>query len=274
VNLDRRLARLEAAYPDDRPADDGRDEWGKVTRALTRIERLLGEGDAGDPEAVLTRVLAAPRTPEPWRGLSAWETCLAWLAWQYQEARSLPPGPYAARRRWPEALVLFLDRTPPEWRGRVLTSGALWGRDADGGEGWLARWLRDVSQLRARLPADLDPAVMAALLSVYVDRSAERDSFFSRQLCVRCGLTRPAHKRPPLTEWRLLPGRQWGVGPPPWYDLPAFFPACPHCQEWQIEWPGQGPRVWLPQAEQELAAVLPGVPPGSAAPSSGGAGSA
>ena len=32
-----------------------------------------------------------------------------------------------------------------------------------------------------------------------------------------------------MNEWKLLPGKRPPEGPPPWYDLPEFFPSCPHC---------------------------------------------
>jgi hypothetical protein len=45
----------------------------------------------------------------------------------------------------------------------------------------------------------------------------------------RCGLEYPRHRTPPLSTWRLFPGKRWGEGPPPWYDLPELFQACPNC---------------------------------------------
>jgi hypothetical protein len=43
------------------------------------------------------------------------------------------------------------------------------------------------------------------------------------------GLEYPHHRSPPLSTWKLLPGRRPFDGAPPWYDLPEFFASCPHC---------------------------------------------
>jgi serine/threonine protein kinase len=45
----------------------------------------------------------------------------------------------------------------------------------------------------------------------------------------------------PVSEWKLLPGKQHQVGPPPWHDLPTFFRSCPGCGSLahEIDWPHQ-----------------------------------
>jgi hypothetical protein len=50
----------------------------------------------------------------------------------------------------------------------------------------------------------------------------------------------PCHRTPPLSAWKVLPGKVPLRGPPPWYDLPDFFDACPGCgaPTREIDWPG------------------------------------
>jgi hypothetical protein len=37
------------------------------------------------------------------------------------------------------------------------------------------------------------------------------------------------HRQMPISEWKVLPGKIPREGPPPWYDVPDFFRACPGC---------------------------------------------
>jgi hypothetical protein len=90
--------------------------------------------------------------------------------------------------------------------------------------GPFAGWFRDLAKERCRLP-DLAPTAMKAVLLAWL--SPECDSI--ARVCRQCGLEYPDHKRPPLSEWKLLPGKVPQQGPPPWYDLPDFFDACPGC---------------------------------------------
>jgi hypothetical protein len=88
-----------------------------------------------------------------------------------------------------------------------------------------ANWLRDLADGCCRLP-ELSAEAMRSLLLAWL--SPEADSL--AVVCTACGLECPHHKTPPISEWELLPGRQPFDGqPPPWYDLPHFFLACPHC---------------------------------------------
>jgi hypothetical protein len=59
------------------------------------------------------------------------------------------------------------------------------------------------------------------------------------RVCNRCGLEYPRHRVPPVGTWRLLPGKQPGVGPPPIYDLPELFQSCPGCSasRYDCDWP-------------------------------------
>jgi hypothetical protein len=82
-------------------------------------------------------------------------------------------------------------------------------------------WFRDLGWGRCRLP-ELPAMVMKDLLLSWL--SPEVDG---GMVCRQCGLEYPHHRTPPLREWKLLPGKTPGEGPPPWYDLPEFFRACP-----------------------------------------------
>jgi hypothetical protein len=84
-------------------------------------------------------------------------------------------------------------------------------------------WLRDLVEGRCRLP-EVSAQAMGDLLLPWLHPQAEGGI-----VCTACGLEYPRHKYPPLSEWKLLPGKHCGEGPPPWYDLPEFFTSCPHC---------------------------------------------
>lgn len=91
--------------------------------------------------------------------------------------------------------------------------------------GPLASWLRSLKEGTSRLPK-LTPECTAALFRAWL--SPEVDTYV--HVCRQCGLATPDQKKPPTSEWKLLPGRRPHDGlPPPWYDLPRFFTACPHC---------------------------------------------
>jgi hypothetical protein len=84
-------------------------------------------------------------------------------------------------------------------------------------------WIRDLRDGRCRLP-ELQPTVMKDLLLTWL--SPEVDGGL---VCKECGLEYPKHKSPPLSQWKLLPGKKPMEEPGPWYDLPEFFRACPNC---------------------------------------------
>jgi hypothetical protein len=138
----------------------------------------------------------------------------------------------AGRPSYPAALVGLLEATPPDLRATVIADLAA-ARDSAGryGRHTLEDWLRNLSLGRSRLPAGLTGDVMRHLLGVYLDRGTEVDQ--SSMTCDGCGLERPIQKQPPWPEWKLLPGKTHD-SPPPRYDLPEFFRACPHCggAEW------------------------------------------
>jgi hypothetical protein len=72
-------------------------------------------------------------------------------------------------------------------------------------------------------------------------------------VCRRCGLEYPRHKAPPLSQWKLLPGRKPFEGPPPWYDLPELFAACPGfgALRYEPDWPHQAGDRHRPRMELE-----------------------
>ncbi len=135
------------------------------------------------------------------------------------------------------------------------------------GEDWptgpLGNWLRDLAEGRCRLPPDLSVETMQQLLLAFT--SPEADSMAS--VCAQCGLEWPRHKCPPINEWKLLPGKTHD-SPPPRYDLPEFFPGCPHCgtppynggMDWPHLVPGK-PYAWkqLPGYVGESVQTSPGV---------------
>jgi hypothetical protein len=104
-------------------------------------------------------------------------------------------------------------------------------------------WFRDLGWARCRLP-ELPAMVMKDLLLSWL--SPEVDG---GMVCRHCGLEYPRHRYPPLGEWKLLPGKTPGEDPPPWYDLPEFFRACPGCgaSTYEIDWPTTlaGHRPWM-----------------------------
>ena len=123
-------------------------------------------------------------------------------------------------------------------------------------EGPYGRWLGHLMEGRCRLP-ELNPEAMKALLLAWLSSEVE-----GSWVCRGCGLEYP-HRKAPLSQWRLLPGKVPLVGSPPWYDLPAFFRACPHCgaSDFDVEWAHPvtgGGRAW-----QELDGYV-GVPAGPA----------
>jgi hypothetical protein len=103
------------------------------------------------------------------------------------------------------------------------------------GRGPYRDWLEHLSKAWCRLP-ELPATVMKDLLLAWLSPAVDGSG-----VCQLCGLEHPKHKAPPLSEWKLLPGKQHQVGPPPWYDLPAFFRSCPNCGglAHEIDWPHQ-----------------------------------
>jgi hypothetical protein len=93
----------------------------------------------------------------------------------------------------------------------------------DNFDGPYGDWLSHLREGMCRLP-DVSPAAMKDLLLAWLKPEADRG-----MVCNQCGLEYPQHRSPPLSEYRLLPGKTPFEGPPPWYDMPRLFPACPGC---------------------------------------------
>lgn len=126
------------------------------------------------------------------------------------------------------ATVVFFRLLPKELRSRVILGPALVGSGTTGHK-WADRWILSIARQESRLPPDITPETMGTLATIYLDRSQDVDKCHHED-CPACGLRLPRHITPPLSTWKLLPGRQPFDGqPPPWFDLPAFFTACPHC---------------------------------------------
>jgi hypothetical protein len=100
-------------------------------------------------------------------------------------------------------------------------------------DGPYGKWLNDLLEARCRLP-ELAPEAGKDLLLAWLSPEAEGGT-----VCRQCGLEYPQHRHPPMREWKLLPGKTPMEGPPPWYDLPEFFRACPNCgaSRYDMDWP-------------------------------------
>jgi hypothetical protein len=138
-----------------------------------------------------------------------------------------PLSPAEARRlrrdeaRLDKLLQAVQPLLDPAEAAQVREALDLWDRDA---RGPFSTWFRDLTEGRSTLPS-LTPEAMKAVLLAWL--SPERDNL--ARVCRQCGLEYPDHKKPPVAEWKLLPGKRPLVGEPPWYDLPDFFAACPGC---------------------------------------------
>jgi hypothetical protein len=90
-------------------------------------------------------------------------------------------------------------------------------------DGPLRRWVLNLQEGRCRLP-ELTPPVMKAVLFSWF-----RPGIDFEMTCNQCGLAYPHLDPGPTSSWRILPGRIPHQSPPPWYDLPRVFDACPNC---------------------------------------------
>jgi hypothetical protein len=90
-------------------------------------------------------------------------------------------------------------------------------------DGPLRPWVRNLQFGRCRLP-ELTPEVMKAVLFSWFHPDIENE-----MTCNHCGLAYPHLNPGPQSTWRRLPGKIPFESPPPWYDLPRVFDACPCC---------------------------------------------
>jgi hypothetical protein len=155
----------------------------------------------------------------------------------------LPPTPQPAQedllrqQQWGEILrrweALYQAAVPLLADAEREGVAAAFAELAGAFRGPYATWLGHLDKGWCRLP-QLPPTVMKDLLLTWCSPAVD-----GGQVCNRCGLEYPCHKRPPLSEWKVLPGKKPLEGSPPWYDLPEFFPACPCCGAalFDITWP-------------------------------------
>jgi len=104
-------------------------------------------------------------------------------------------------------------------------------------------WFKDLNDGRCRLP-QLTPQAMHDVLWAWL--SPKCDDYTC--ICRHCGMEYP-HMKTELSEWKVLPGKVPLQGPPPWYDVPAFFKECPGCgaSTCDMEWAHllSGRRPWM-----------------------------
>jgi hypothetical protein len=72
-----------------------------------------------------------------------------------------------------------------------------------------AEWMRHLAKGWCRLP-ELSADAMKSLLLAWLSPDVE-----GSMVCRVCGLELPRHKYPPLSQWKLLPGREPLEGPAP-----------------------------------------------------------
>jgi hypothetical protein len=158
--------------------------------------------------------------------------------------------------RWERLLGQALPLLGPADRGRV-TAAATQLEEEFGGP--YRDWLRHLAEGLCRLP-QLPPAAMKDLLLAWLSPEAD-----GGMVCRQCGLEYPRHRSPPLSEWKLLPGKRPLEGPPPWYDLPELFLACPGCggSRFEIDWPNHTEQLQRPWKELD---GFVGRQPGPSAP--------
>ncbi|MDB5312073.1 MAG: hypothetical protein JWO38_6275 [Gemmataceae bacterium] len=155
----------------------------------------------------------------------------------------------AEYRRWPAVLRILFERVPQDLRARVATHEALLGNAT--GTPWANRWLQSMVRLRSRIPLDLTPETMRAIIDVYLGSREMIDTL--HEICDTCGLSRPHHKAPPYSEWGQFPTSQ--PGEPFRIILPEFFTCCPHCEAADWMWEHRTPEkdyAWRDLAVDEL----------------------
>jgi hypothetical protein len=225
MRVNARLEKLEAACLPAIPELQGL-PVDFVDREMDRWDTMLDPlMDAlGDEEAVeLAMLFAAARFAE-----------LGWLVnphagYDMTYHRWAVPRWFKPLRRTPKALATFLDRLPDAMRVPVLRSGLIKSDNRlDLERTWLGRWLYDVCELDCRIPPDIDREAFGSVLDVFLTRREGIDHYFN--LCPATGLRVPrVGKQDGTHPWKVLPGKTPLVGPPPWYDVPEFFAACPGC---------------------------------------------
>ncbi len=155
------------------------------------------------------------------------------------ERLRLPPPPidrpslerqYRILKRWVQLAHAALPLVPEEQLSGMREALGQLGEHL---RGPYDTWLQDLRDGWCRLP-QLAPAAMKDLLLAWLSPEADGGT-----VCAACGLEFPRRRPPPLSAWKLLPGRRPFEGTPPWYDLPEFFRFCSHCgvSSFEADWP-------------------------------------
>ena len=143
------------------------------------------------------------------------------------------------RNRLAVAAFLLLNQLPADLRAIVARTAFPDEREgmplpaSDGGDRWAADWCQSAASLNCRFSEEVRPEVMEAMVSIFQDQADKIDGF---EVCCSCGFRMPRHKKPPLTEWRIVPGTEGEVRPR--YNLPRFFKSCPACGSVESVWEG------------------------------------
>lgn len=224
-----------------------------------RLAKLTASRVDDSDEADLNRfcrvVVAIQDTPGFTEEAS--EVVLRWLVEQrhWQTPNPDRDGPDSDRGKRIEernrlcvAAMVFFNQLPVDLRAIVARTA--FPDENFEGERWAADWCQSAASLDSRIPEELKPEVMESLVAIYQDQADKIDGC---EVCCSCGLRRPRHRMPPLTEWRAVPDINRGVLPK--YILPRFFESCPACGSTEKVWEGHSheqPYPWRAQAAYEL----------------------
>jgi hypothetical protein len=178
-----------------------------------------------------------------------------WLGMAFDAAERAGPDSATANewRSWPDAYAAFVLAMPTDWRGRVVQAVAGHSNDVAATVGG---WFLDVWRGHSRIPPGIPAEALERLLDVHFSKP---DLHNIAMVCDGCGLGRPRRKSPPLSTWKLKPGRQAMDGKPgsP-YDLPPeYFDACPGCGCAEYSWSTTTAGRWsaspLPEGSRDPA---------------------
>jgi hypothetical protein len=160
-----------------------------------------------------------------------------------------PEDPLAEHaRRWSGALTQFIAFVPEGLQDAV--DGALLRPGSS-----LRSWVLHLSRGNSYLPDNLAEDVMRRLLAIPLQDNPQQ----LPMVCDECGLERPTCKKPPFSEWKVIPGRFREINGHtyPMYDLPEYFTACPACGNEAWTWISrvhESPQKW--QGEEQITVGL------------------
>jgi hypothetical protein len=87
--------------------------------------------------------------------------------------------------RWPVATYSFLSACPPALRGAAIAALI---REHSGPMPWLHTWLLSVVRIESRLPPDVQPECIDALVQAHITTNS---NWWDMRICNGCGLLRP-----------------------------------------------------------------------------------